>query len=125
MSFQALPTAPFDGEVPELDLPGATAREEQLWAEAWSLPQAWAWCQPSQAHRLRPLRMWVRMTAVCETPDAKGFHVQGALRFAEEAGLSASGMQRAGWQVAEGDSALGPAEEVSEPDAPKRRLRAV
>lgn len=100
IKFTALPATPFDGEVPEFGLPDATQRELDLWAEAWTWPQAWAWSQPSEAYRLRSLRMWVRLSVAGEAEGVNAALVGQIHRFADQAAITQAGLREAGWVIA-------------------------
>jgi hypothetical protein len=99
-SLTALPAQGFDGEAPEFPLPNATTRELDVWAQAWSTPQACAWSMPSEAWRTRTVAMWVRLTVRCEDPEA-GASLLGQLhRFADQIGMTTAGLAEMGWKVA-------------------------
>lgn len=121
----ALPSEPFEGDVPEFGLPGATERELELWSEAWTWPQAWAWSQPSERWRLRPLRMWVRLSVAGEATDVNAAMLSQIHRFADQSALTQAGLREAGWAIASDELSAKAAEhdEAKKPRA--RRLRAV
>src|SRR5690606_31826534 len=88
----ALPSEGFRGNVPDFPLPLAVVvlesfedktkvrlldegasetrreREQDLWEWAWSTPQACAWSM--EPWRWQAVAMWVRTSAICESPDA-------------------------------------------------------
>ena len=69
-SLTALPAEGYDGPVPDWPLTVASARELEVWGEAWRTPQACAWSQPSESWRVRTVAMWVRLSVRCEAEDA-------------------------------------------------------
>lgn len=99
-SLTALPSAGYTGPVPEFPLPGASARELEVWAQAWRSPQACAWSMPSEKWRIRTVAMWTRLTVRCEDPEA-GAALLGQLhRFADQIGMTTAGLAEMGWKVA-------------------------
>lgn len=125
LKFTALPREGFLGEVPEFPLPGALAREVEVWEAAWRTPQAAAWAV--EPWRWRTVALWVRVSVRVEDPDAPAALLGHVHRFADQIGLTPAGMKENGWALA--------ADEVKEKRdekpaatsqaAPKRRLRAV
>jgi hypothetical protein len=116
-SLTALPSEGFDGEAPEFPLPSATDRELEVWADAWSTPQACAWALPSEAWRVPTVAMWVRVRVRCEDPDA-GAALLGQLhRFADQIGMTTAGLAEMGWKVAADETA---AKRVEKPVEPAR-----
>ena len=82
-------------------------REIDLWAWAWSLPQAIAWSQPSEAWRLHTIAMWVRTFVVCESEGAKAADKSSLHRFADQIGLTPAGLRENGWVISrEADSGV-------------------
>src|SRR3982750_4143250 len=65
-SLTALPAEGFTGTAPDFPLPNPTARELEVWAQAWTTPQACAWSMPSEAWRTSTVAMWVRVKVRCE-----------------------------------------------------------
>lgn len=150
IKLTALPSDGYDGEAPEWPLPprqvyyfdaekvrhldeAATERvaerEQELWAWAWSTPQAWAWSQPSESWRLHTVAMWVRTFVLCESSDATAADKGSLHRFADQVGLTPAGLRENGWaiavdQVSEKRADREPTKQV---DDPRRaaRLRAV
>lgn len=99
-SLTALPSAGYDGDVPDFPLPGATSRELEVWTDAWRSPQACAWSMPSEQWRIRTVAMWTRLTVRCEEPEA-GAALLGQLhRFADQIGMTTAGLAEMGWKVA-------------------------
>lgn len=100
IKFTALPAAVYDGPVPDFGLPDADGRELELWAEAWTWPQAWALSQPSERWRLRSLRMWVRLSVAGEAADVNAAMLGQIHRFADQAAVTQAGLREAGWAIA-------------------------
>lgn len=99
-SLTALPSAGYDGAIPDFPLPAATSRELEVWTDAWRSPQACAWSMPSEQWRIRTVAMWTRLTVRCEEPDA-GAALLGQLhRFADQIGMTTAGLAEMGWKVA-------------------------
>lgn len=146
LSFDQLPAEGYDGEVPPFPLPkrlvmadmaedgarwrevdksatdAAATRETELWAWAWTTPQAAAWAR--EPWRLMTVAMWVRTYVVCEGSDATAADKGSLHRFADQIGLTPAGLRENGWTIAptpvpNTGAPTGPAPE------PRRRLRAV
>jgi hypothetical protein len=99
-SLTALPSQGYAGPVPDFPLPQASDREFEVWAQAWTTPQACAWSLPSEAWRTATVAMWVRVKVRCEDPDA-GAALLGQLhRFADQIGMTTAGLAEMGWKVA-------------------------
>ena len=112
----------------ELDVPATEAvagREADLWAWAWSLPQACAWDAPQYRHLLMSVAMWVRTYVVCEGSDATAADKGSLHRFADQVGLTTAGLRELGWTIAADETAVKRQERSERPKAPReRRLRA-
>ena len=121
-SLTALPASGFDGPVPDFPLPGASARELEVWAEAWATPQACAWSLPSEAWRQRTVALWVRTVVRCEAEDASASMLGQLHRFADQIGMTTAGLAEMGWQIVV-EAKKSEIETTTE--APTRRLRAV
>ena len=126
--YHALPAEGFKGKVPEFPLAPAVVyyeyfdaeakkkvretddgasesrreREAELWAWAWSTPQACAWAV--EPWRLQAIAMWVRISALCESPDATAADKGSLHRFADQIGLTPAGLKENGWQIAAAES---------------------
>jgi hypothetical protein len=124
ITFTALPSGGFRGEAPIFPLPRrvvkrweyadkskyevvdheateqAAEREAELWAWAWTTPQACAWAQPSESWRLHTIAMWVRTFVICESSDATAADKGALHRFADQVGLTPAGLKENGWAVA-------------------------
>lgn len=151
-SATALPSEGFTGEVPDFPLPQvelyktviadgamvkefdseATAarfyRELDLWAWAWSTPQAAMWAREPWRHYA--VAMWVRTAAVCESVEAQAADKNSLHRFADQIGLTPAGLAGNGWSIAQDQVQEKRDEKVADavPDgkaAPVRRLRSV
>lgn len=112
-----------EGETQEV-----AARELELWAWAWSLPQACAWSLPSEAWRLHTIAMWVRTYVICESNDATAADKSSLHRFADQIGLTPAGLKENGWAIAQDELGAKAADkaEAEKATAPRaRRLRPV
>lgn len=126
VSFTALPAEGFAGDVPEYPVPGASARELDVWADLWSTPQAAAWSV--QSWRWAHVADLVRMMVLSEDPKAQvgiWTHIRQARA---DLGLTPAGLKENGWAIAVDEvserreaATDSPAEEVPQ----QRRLRAV
>ncbi|WP_346764427.1 hypothetical protein [Rhodococcus sp. B10] len=124
-----LPAEGFTGRVPAWPLSRATARERDVWKEAWRTPQATQWV--GQKWRHRSVGLWVRWTVRAENPDSPAADAVQAQRLADQIGLSPAGLKENGWQIVADE--VGAARESKRATAakseakprPARRLRAV
>lgn len=126
VKFSALPSEGFKGDAPEFPMRNQSEREEELWAWAWTTPQACAWAQPSEAWRLHTIAMWVRTAAICEGEEATAADKGSLHRFADQIGMTPAGLKENGWAVAVDEVAAKAAERPTpEPRAVRsaRRLR--
>ena len=122
-SLTALPAEGYQGDVPDFPLPSASAREVEVWAEAWRTPQACAWAMPSEAWRQGTVALWVRTKVRCEDPEA-GAALLGQLhRFADQIGLTTAGLSEMGWKVATDEVATKAAATVAPAKAGGARAR--
>lgn len=101
--LSALPATGFDGPVPKFPLPGASARELQVWAEAWRSPQACAWSLPSESWRVGSVAMWVRVRVRAEDPRASSVLLGQLHRFADQIGMTTAGLAEMGWKIADAE----------------------
>lgn len=117
LSFVALPSEGFDGEVPEFPLPDASVRELDVWADAWTTPQACAWAV--EPWRWQTVAEYARFKARCEVePNAS---LIGQLhRYRDQIGLTPAGLKENGWQIARDETAD---RRDPEPDAPRGSSR--
>ena len=126
-SLTALPAQGYDGEAPAFPLPQPSDRELEVWAQAWTTPQACAWSMPSEAWRTATVAMWVRVKVRCEDPEV-GAALLGQLhRFADQIGMTTAGLAEMGWKVAVDavTEKRAEAEPIAEPDDPRDRLSVV
>lgn len=104
-TLTALPAEGYAGPVPEFPLPLPSARELEVWSQAWTTPQACAWSMPSEAWRVSTVAMWVRVKVRCEDLDV-GAALLGQLhRFADQIGMTTAGLAEMGWKVAVDETA--------------------
>ena len=102
-------------------------RELELWAWAWSTPQAVAW--EREPWRWHSVAMWTRTAVVCESSEAQAADKNSLHRFADQIGLTPAGLAGNGWAIAPDE--VGERREERAPAAPEgkaapaRRLRAV
>lgn len=116
----ALPAEGYRGEIPGFPLPGASAREIEVWEAAWRTPQACAWSMPSESWRQRTVALWVRTTVRCEEPEASASLLGQLHRFADQIGMTTAGLAEMGWKVAVDEVAARAAEKTAEA-APTRK----
>lgn len=121
LSFTALPAEGYTGEVPDFPLPQATDRELEIWAWAWSTPQAAAWAR--EPWRQDSVAMWVRTRVVCESAEATAADKGSLHRFADQIGLTPAGLAYNGWKIATDQLAEKRAEKDPVPLAPSARDR--
>lgn len=153
-SLTALPNEGYRGQVPPFPLPPAVVifeyfdtedkrkvrevdqgasesrrdREAELWEWAWRTPQAAAWSR--EPWRWQTVAMWVRTSAICESPEATAADKNALHRFADQIGLTPAGLKENGWGIAAAQIEPATAtdgREAEEPEAtaaPVRRLRA-
>ena len=97
-ALRVLPSEKFDQSVPEVPLPDPTPREVELWHQAWTAPQAWAWVQ--EPWRWQTIGLWVRRTALAESKDANASDVNAVIRLADQIGMTPAGLKENGWSIA-------------------------
>ena len=119
LTLTSLP-ASYAGLVPEFPLPGATERELELWAEAWSWPQANGWALATETPRRRAVAMWVRTAVRCEAVDAPANLLAQLHRFADQAALTPAGLAEAGWSIAKDEVRERRADSVAPPRSSSR-----
>lgn len=118
-SLTALPAQGYDGPVPDFPLPAPTDRELEVWAEAWTTPQACAWSMPSESWRTGTVALWVRTKVRCEDPEAPASLLGQLHRFADQIGMTTAGLAEMGWRVAVDETARKRAEKAAEPEKPR------
>ena len=124
-SLTALPAGGYDGEVPEFPLPLASERELEVWAQAWTTPQACAWSMPSEAWRTRTVAMWVRLSVRCEEAEAPAALLGQLHRFADQIGMTTAGLAEMGWKVAVDEVSTKAAEKAAKPTSSRDRMKVV
>jgi hypothetical protein len=125
-SLTALPAGGYDGEAPEFPLPAASARELEVWEQAWRTPQACAWSMPSESWRAGTVAMWVRTKVRCEDPEAPASLLGQLHRFADQIGMTTAGLAEMGWKVAVDEVSAKAAEKPpAKPASSRDRLKAV
>lgn len=97
--LSALPSEGFLGVVPEIPLPGASERELEVWAEAWSTPQACVW---SLARWRWPIvAEYCRLKVIVEQDaSATAALVSQLHRYRDQLGLTPAGLRDNGWAIA-------------------------
>ena len=150
-TLRQLPRTPYAGPVPRFPLPQARVlqvqtigtrswkefspeatlarnrREAELWAWAWTLPQAHVWAE--DPWRLMDIAMWVRTQAICEAEDASAGDRNSLHKFAIKIGMGPDGLKENGWSIAR-DAVAEKRDEIEPPAegraaSAKDRLRVV
>lgn len=128
IALDALPAGGYDGVVPDFPLQpivlfaeyfqdkakvkerddGATEsfreREQDVWAEAWTTPQACAWAR--QAWRWPIVGEYCRLKTIVEfDPSASAALVGQLHRYRDQIGLTPAGLKENGWAIAEDELA--------------------
>lgn len=101
-------------------------READVWAEAWTTPQAAAWSM--QSWRWPIVAEYCRMKTVVEfDPTASAALIGQLHRYRDQIGLTPAGLKENGWAIAVDEVSTKRDESAPEPsaEAPTRRLRAV
>lgn len=103
-----LPVGGYAGDFPPLSdqLPDATEREGQVWAELWRTPQAAQWIR--EKWRLRSIAMFARWSVRAEDPAATAATITAAQRLADQIGMTPAGLKENGWLIVADDSAENP-----------------
>jgi hypothetical protein len=117
-----LPAAGRPGDPPAWPLGAQSLREELLWTELWSTPQAVAW---EQIAATRVVGRYCRLLALAEHQgaiDVRGL-LQETRQLEDRLGLSPMAMLRLRWQIAPDEMAEKRAESAAV-DV-RKRLRAV
>lgn len=126
-TMRQLPRTPYAGPVPRFPLPQVrllaeqfedkrswkeydaeasderNAREAEIWAWAWTLPQAHVWAE--DAWRLLDIAMWVRTQAICESAEASAADKNSLHRFACKIGMGPDGLKENAWSIARDETA--------------------
>ena len=120
----ALPSEGYGGTPPDWPLAGQSNREAELWAWAWTTPQACAWSQ--EPWRRHSVAMWVRVAVICEGPMAQAADKSGLHRFADQIGMTPAGLRENGWAIATNEVAEKAAEKTaSRPASSRDRMKVV
>lgn len=134
--LKALPAEGYKGRAPAYPLPAADLgdaresrafrkRELELWRAAWRTPQAAAWATPAERWRTRSVAMWVRVSVRCEAGDAPASLLAQLHRFADQIGMTQTGLAEMGWKVATDDLAARKPTPANAAPTRARRLRVV
>ncbi|MDX3235664.1 hypothetical protein PV392_08185 [Streptomyces sp. ME03-5709C] len=95
--WRTLPAEGRQGEPPEWPLTEATEREDEVWHELWTKPQAVVWEDLGQALEVA---LFVRTLAEAERPDARVDVKKMVRGYLDSLGLSVAGMNRNRWKIA-------------------------
>ena len=119
-TLTALPTEGYQLSPPDFPLPNAGSRELDIWADAWTTPQACAWSL--EPWRWQTVAEYARFKAQCEAePNAS---LIGQLhRYRDQIGLTPAGLRENGWAIAQ-DEVEARRSQRSGAAKPQRRLRA-
>lgn len=148
LNLAALPSEGFKGVVPEFPLQPIVlfreyfvdkvkvkerdydetesfrTREADVWAEAWTTPQAEAWAV--QSWRWPIVAEYCRLKTVVEfDPSASASLVAQLHRYRDQIGLTPAGLKENGWAVATDEVASKRETKTPATTVPARRLRAV
>lgn len=97
LKLRQLPSEGYRGDIPEFPLPDSTARERELWIQAWCTPQAVAWALESW--RWNTIALYVRTFRICEGENATAADKNSLHRLADQIGMTPAGLQYNGWQI--------------------------
>lgn len=147
-SLTALPAQGFNGLVPEFPLQPIVLfteyfqdkvkvkerddeetesfrdREADVWAEAWTTPQACAWSMESW--RWPVVGEYCRLKTIVEfDPSASAALVGQLHRYRDQLGLTPAGLKDNGWAIASDEVGTKRDAKAVKSEAPTRRLRAV
>lgn len=102
-------------------------RESQIWAEAWSTPQACAWS--TQSWRWPVVAEYCRLKTVIELdPAASAALVAQLHRYRDQIGLTPAGLKENGWAIATNEVAAKAAQRAGvdeDEEVTPRRLSSV
>ena len=116
--WKTLPAEGYAGPVPEWPLTEATPREENIWDDLWSKPQAVMWAELGQALEVA---LFCRTLAEAERPDARADIKKMVRGYLDSLGLSVSGMLRNRWKIAPASDAVVLDLPSAGGEAPRRR----
>lgn len=117
--WTVLPAEGRAGDPPEWPLLDQTLREETLWCDLWSRPQAVAWQRLDQRYEVA---MFVRKLAEAEQPRASVELQKVVRQYLDSLGLSVQGMLRNRWKIADNDD-RGDEDESGNPASQPQRSR--
>lgn len=123
IALDTLPAEGYDGEAPAFPLQEVQEREAELWAWAWTLPQAAAWARESW--RWHTVAMWVRTAVLCEGSEAQAADKNSLHRFADQIGMTPAGLRENGWKIAADEVSVKRTEVDDPQDDPRTRLMVV
>lgn len=72
-------------------------REQQVWSDVWSTPQAAAWI--GEPWRWLTIAHYCRMTVRVEQAEASAAEATAMLRLQEQVGLTPAGLVLNGWEI--------------------------
>ena len=99
-------------------------READVWAEAWTTPQACAWSM--QSWRWPIVGEYCRLKTIVEfDPSASAALVGQLHRYRDQLGLTPAGLKDNGWAIATDEVGAKRDEADAPKGVPQRRLRAV
>lgn len=104
--LEELSAVGYSGPVPDFPLPNASARELEVWSDLWRLPQASAWARPSESWRTGTIGMYVRQSVKCEAADVGASHIAQLHRFADQVGMTDSGLAAMGFKIVADESSV-------------------
>ena len=117
-----LPSAGYDGPVPDWPLAQQTIPEAGVWADLWRTPQAAAWVRLGWH---RTVARYVRASTRAEDPEAPPSLMAEARQLEDRLGLSPMAMLRLRWKIADDEVAEARAERTAPAGGSRERLRAV
>lgn len=117
----ALPSEGYKGKLPTFPLPRPSKRELEVWALAWSLPQACAWSL--QSWRWMAVATWVRYSVRMEEPDASAALANVVIRYADQIGMTPAGLRENGWKIAADEVTVKSTRRTAKPRASSARSR--
>ena len=118
-SLTALPSEGYSGDVPDFPLPAPLKRELEVWAQAWSTPQACVWSM--ERWRWGAVATWVRYAVRMEDHEASAALANVTIRYADQIGMTPAGLKENGWAIARDEVA--PKREAAKDAEPKRPRR--
>ncbi len=95
-TWTVLPGEGRAGDPPEWPLLGCTLREDTLWRDLWTRPQAVMWERLDQRYEVA---MFVRQLSRAELPNASVELQKVVRQYLDSLGLSVQGMLRNRWRI--------------------------